>query len=72
MVAAAVEVANGADFDEAALLEHLRVQLAGHKVPRALMPVASIGRGPNGKADRPELTRRIVAWLEKRELEKNG
>jgi fatty-acyl-CoA synthase len=72
MVAAAVEVANGADFDEAALLEHLRVQLAGHKVPRALIPVASIGRGPNGKADRPELTRRIVAWLEKRELEKNG
>ena len=66
MVVAAVEMAKGANFDEAALLDHLRVTLAGHKVPRAMMPVDSVGRGPNGKADRPGVTERIVAWLETR------
>jgi acyl-CoA synthetase (AMP-forming)/AMP-acid ligase II len=64
MVVAAVEMADGATLDEAALLAHLRATLAGHKVPRAVMPTASIGRGPNGKADRPGVTQRIAAWLE--------
>ena len=64
MVVAAVEMAEGANLDEGSLLEHLRGRLAGHKIPRAIMPVASIGRGPNGKADRPGVTARIVAWLE--------
>ena len=34
--------------------------------------VETLGRGPNGKADRPGVTARIVAWLEKRELEKTA
>ncbi len=70
MVAAAVAMAEGTIFDEAGLLEHLRGRLAGHKIPRAIMAVASIGRGPNGKADRPEVTARISAWLETRAPEK--
>ena len=70
MVVAAVAMADDATFDEAGLLEHLRGRLAGHKIPRAIMPVASIGRGPNGKADRPGVTARIVEWLEARATEK--
>ena len=69
MVTAAVAMTDGATLDETVLLEHLRGRLAGHKIPRAIMPVASIGRGPNGKADRPEVTARIVAWLEARATE---
>ena len=69
MVTAAVAMADSAAFDEAGLLEHLRGRMAGHKIPRAIMPVASIGRGPNGKADRPAVTARIVAWLEARATE---
>ncbi|MDE2303689.1 MAG: AMP-binding protein [Sphingomonadales bacterium] len=64
MVVAAVAMSDGAPLDERALLEHLRSRLAGHKIPRAIMPVASIERGPNGKADRPGVTARIVAWLD--------
>ena len=70
MVAAAVEWAQGVVCDEKALLDHLRVRLAGHKIPRAIMMVESLGRGPNGKADRPGVTARILAWLEQRETEK--
>lgn len=69
MVTAAVAITDGAAFDEAALLDHLRDRLAGHKIPRAIMVVPSIGRGPNGKADRPEVTARVVAWLEVRARE---
>jgi fatty-acyl-CoA synthase len=72
IVAAAVEMADGHAFDEAALRDHLRARLAGHKVPRVVMPVGSVGRGPNGKADRPGVTRRIVAWLAERAPETRG
>ena len=64
MVVAAVEWAAGAAADEEALLNHLRARLAGHKIPRAMMMAESLGRGPNGKADRPGVTARITAWLE--------
>ena len=70
MVVAAVEWTDGAVADENALLDHLRERLAGHKIPRAMMVVDSLVRGPNGKADRPGVTARIVAWLEARETEK--
>lgn len=70
MVAAAVEWAGGTVADEPALLDHLRLTLAGHKIPRAVMRVGSLDRGPNGKADRPGVTARIIAWLETRETEK--
>jgi fatty-acyl-CoA synthase len=70
MVAAAVQMADGAPFEAATLADFLRTRLAGHKVPRAVMQVESVGRGPNGKADRPEVTRRIVAWLEENAREK--
>lgn len=70
MVAAAVEWAHGTTVNENALLDHLRGRLAGHKIPRAMMVVESLVRGPNGKADRPGVTIRILAWLEEHETEK--
>ncbi len=72
MVAAAVEWAELVAPDENALLDHLRGRMAGHKIPRAVMVVDSLGRGPNGKADRPGVTARVVAWLEQRETEKTA
>ena len=63
-VAAAVEPADDAGpIDKVALADHLRRHLAGYKLPRVVMPVASIGRAPNGKADYPGTARRIVEWL---------
>ena len=70
MVTAAVEWVDGVAQDESALLDHLRGRLAGHKIPRVLVPVDSLGRGPNGKADRPGVTRRIEAWLEQHQMER--
>ena len=70
MVTAAVEWVDGVAQDESALLDHLRGRLAGHKIPRAVVPVDSLGRGPNGKADRPDVTRRIEAWLEQHQMER--
>ena len=72
MVVAAVEWADGAVADENALQDHLRGRLASHKIPRAIMTAATLGRGPNGKADRPGVTARIVAWLDARETEKTA
>jgi len=63
-VAAAVELAGDAGtLDREALIGHLRGQLAGYKLPRVVMPVDSIGRAPNGKADYPGTARRVSAWL---------
>ena len=70
MVTAAVEWVDGVAQDESALLDHLRGRLAGHKIPRVLVPVDSLRRGPNGKADRPGVTRRIEAWLEQHQMER--
>ena len=70
MVTAAVEWSEGVVPKEAALLDHLRERLAGHKIPRAMMEVESLGRGANGKADRPGVTALLVEWLEKRDTEK--
>ena len=47
----------------AAVGAHVAARLAGHKVPRAVLIVDSIGRGPNGKADYPAARRRLLATL---------
>lgn len=63
IVTAAVEPAAGAAVTPAAVTAHVHARLAGHKVPRQVMLVDSIGRGPNGKADYPQVRRRIQEWL---------
>ena len=65
IVAALVEASAGQSIDAVALIAHVRGKLARHKAPRHVMPVASIGRGPNGKADYPGLRRQMVEWLDK-------
>ena len=67
IVAAAVEPAAGASVTAEAIRAHVRARLAGHKAPRQVMLVDSIGRGPNGKADYPEVRRRLQAWLAEKE-----
>jgi fatty-acyl-CoA synthase len=59
-VAAVVEAVPGARVDAAAIVAHVRERLARYKTPRHVVPVESIGRGPNGKADYQAL-RRLAA-----------
>lgn len=46
-----VKIAHGMEFDEAALREHVRAQLAGYKTPKRILPAEMALRAPNGKAD---------------------
>jgi 3-oxocholest-4-en-26-oate---CoA ligase len=69
MVAAVIACQDETEFDQNGLLDHLRKRLAGHKIPRVMMPVRSIERGPNGKADRPGTTQRVITWIKARETE---
>ncbi len=50
-ITALVEMAPGADVDEAALIAHVRDHLARFKAPKRVFGLASIGRAPNGKVD---------------------
>jgi 3-oxocholest-4-en-26-oate---CoA ligase len=51
-VTGVVRLANGVDFDEASLREHVRAQLAGYKTPKRIVHATTISlRAPNGKAD---------------------
>ncbi len=54
-VAAIVELVDGCSLDANTVADqviaHVRDRLARHKAPRHVLVVASIGRGPNGKAD---------------------
>ena len=61
---AVVESPAWSEGDRDALIAHARHRLAGHEVPRIIMPVASVGRGPNGKASYPDVARRISEWLQ--------
>ena len=63
VVAAVVEASAGKTIDVPALISHVLGKVARHKAPRHVMPVSSIGRGPNGKADYPGLRGRMVEWL---------
>jgi 3-oxocholest-4-en-26-oate---CoA ligase len=50
-VTGVVKLANGSDFDEMALREHVRRHLAGYKTPKRILVAAVPLRAPNGKAD---------------------
>jgi 3-oxocholest-4-en-26-oate---CoA ligase len=54
-VAAAVQLAGGWDLDDEALRGHVRACLAGYKVPRQVVAVPEVSRGPNGKIDIPRI-----------------
>jgi len=63
-VAAVVEFDPGAMVDPAAVTAHVREHLARHKAPRHVMPVESVDRGPNGKADYQAQRARVREWLQ--------
>lgn len=50
-VAAMVQLEPGASGDVDALIDYARGRLAGYKVPREILYVGLVPRGPNGKAD---------------------
>lgn len=56
-VSAVVELQPGQALSLDEVATHTRGRLAGHKVPRHLIVVQTIGRGPNGKADYQGLRR---------------
>lgn len=62
-VAVVVEAVPGHKIDAAVVTAHVRTRLARHKAPRHVMVIASIGRGPNGKADYMGLKKRVAEWL---------
>jgi acyl-CoA synthetase (AMP-forming)/AMP-acid ligase II len=66
VVGAVVEAVDSATVDPDALAAHIHGAVARYKVPRHVMVVPTIGRGPNGKADYPALRQRLVAWVQSR------
>jgi acyl-CoA synthetase (AMP-forming)/AMP-acid ligase II len=50
-VIAVVETETGVDFDENAVIAHVKARLARYKAPRRILVVDSLGRAANGKAD---------------------
>ncbi|MBH02418.1 MAG: acyl-CoA synthetase [Acidimicrobiaceae bacterium] len=50
-VTAVVEIKIGATLEEAELLNDVKERLAGYKVPKSVIFVEKLKRGPNGKAD---------------------
>ncbi len=62
-VTGVVELRAEAELDEAGLRQHVRSQLAGFKVPKRILAVASVGRAVNGKADYAEIQARALERL---------
>lgn len=50
-VTAVIELSPGQQLPAESVIAHVRERLAGHKVPRHVVFVDSLQRGPNGKAD---------------------
>jgi acyl-CoA synthetase (AMP-forming)/AMP-acid ligase II len=53
-VVAAVQLAGGWDLDDEALRAHVRGRLAGYKVPRQVVAVPEVTRGPTARSISPE------------------
>jgi acyl-CoA synthetase (AMP-forming)/AMP-acid ligase II len=60
-VTAIVEAEKGADFDESAVIAHVKARLAHYKAPRRVLVADSLGRAANGKADYRLWTERAAA-----------
>lgn len=50
-VTAVVELADGAAPSDAEIVDRLRTSLSGFKLPKNIVRVDTVFRGPNGKAD---------------------
>jgi acyl-CoA synthetase (AMP-forming)/AMP-acid ligase II len=59
-ICAMVEAVPGVEIDEADVIAHVKSRLAAFKAPKRVLPVASIGRAPNGKVDYKRLKNEAV------------
>jgi len=57
-ITAVVELLPGADFDESAIVIHVKGKLAAYKAPKRVLSIDTIGRAPNGKVD----YKRLKSW----------
>jgi fatty-acyl-CoA synthase len=57
-ITAVVELIPGADFDESAIVVHVKGKLAAYKAPKRVLSIDTIGRAPNGKVD----YKRLKGW----------
>jgi 3-oxocholest-4-en-26-oate---CoA ligase len=55
-ICALVEPMPGHEVDERALIDHVKTRLSAFKAPKRVLPIGTIGRGPNGKVDYKRLT----------------
>ncbi len=62
-VVGVVELADGCELDEAALIAWVRGRLAAYKAPRRVRQVPTIGRAANGKADYRRIKAETAAAL---------
>ncbi|MGI8711097.1 MAG: acyl-CoA synthetase [Acidimicrobiales bacterium] len=62
-IIAVVELAPGAELDEAAVIAHVKDRLASYKAPKRVLQVDTIGRAPNGKVDYKRLKAEAVGAL---------
>ena len=62
-IVALVERAAGSHLDPDELITHVKARLAGYKAPKLISIVDSVGRGPNGKLNYPNLQAvAVAAW----------
>ena len=57
-ITAVIELVPGADFDESAIVVHVKGKLAAYKAPKRVLSIDTIGRAPNGKVD----YKRLKGW----------
>lgn len=50
-VSAVIQMAIGAEYDETAIIDHVRDRVASYKAPRQILRVDCVPRSPNGKGD---------------------
>lgn len=60
VIAAAVELIDGAEVTSDELIAHTKKTIAAYKAPRRVLIVDSVGRAPNGKADYAGIRQRIL------------
>jgi fatty-acyl-CoA synthase len=65
-VVAVVVPKSGAALDESSVLEHCRTQLAGYKVPKAVVISDALPKNPSGKILKRELRTAYAGVLESR------
>lgn len=67
-ITALVEIVAGCEFDEQALIDHVKQRLARFKAPKRVLSIATIGRADNGKLDYNQLKTQALSRTQPDEL----